>query len=59
MSSFIEFLSMPDVEMIGMGLRWASQVLRYLPGGKHVFEENNGVMALEVSAEVFVTFLSV
>lgn len=47
MSSFIEFLSMPDVEMIGMGLRWASQVLRHMPGGKYIFEENHGVTALE------------
>jgi hypothetical protein len=34
-------------------------VLRYLPGGKHVFEENNGVMALEVRAEIFVAIFTV
>lgn len=47
MSSFIEFINLPDEELISMGLRWASMVLKHLPQGKHLFESNGGVTALE------------
>ncbi len=47
MSSFVEFINLPDVDMIGMGIRWASIVLRYHPQGKEVFEQSGGLIALE------------
>lgn len=34
MNSFVEFINLPDVDMIGMGIRWAALVLKYLPNGK-------------------------
>ena len=45
--TFVEFINMPDIEMIGMGIRWAGIVLKYYPNGKEIFEENGGLVELE------------
>ncbi len=46
-SGFVEFITMPDVDMIGMGIRWAALLLRLHPRGKEEFENNGGLTALE------------
>lgn len=46
-SSFVEFINLPDLDMIAIGLRWASLMLRHHPRGKALFEEHAGLIALE------------
>jgi hypothetical protein len=46
-SSFIELINLPDVEMVELGLRWSSILLKVHPRGKEMFEEQGGVIALE------------
>lgn len=46
-SGYVECINLPDIEMVEMGVRWASIMLKYHPMGKEIFEENMGLTALE------------